>query len=309
MSNLYTGKINTNGEYQNLATLTDITFTQDTVYAIQIQNMAWLREGLTGKGFVFDLNKGFNWTCKGDDLYIKTENQPVIVNIAENSGFFLNKSSGGATINNEALIQRDNVERDVESIINTQADYTYNFTNVGGVTINYTTNVASGFSTTKYLILPKNFNPQSNSWEVVYKIKTGSDINTNQFISGSTTTNYDPLGIIINDGKFKISIYCGQTQVTDTGTYSLSTNTIYWVRTKFDGTKYTLEYSTDGLNYTLDISINSTLTVESQNVALGIQSYSAEILQDLPFLGSIYLAESYININGQRWWIGAEISN
>lgn len=130
MSNLFTGTINTNGEYQNLATLADITFTQDTVYAIQIQNSAWLREGTNGKGFLFNNDKGYNWKCTGDDLYIKTSGQSVIINIAENSGFFLNKSQGGTTINNEDITVTQNGEYTASS----------GYTGLGTVTVDFEVN-------------------------------------------------------------------------------------------------------------------------------------------------------------------------
>ncbi len=105
MANLYTGTIQTNGEYVNLATEAGITFTEGTTYAIQIQNPAWLREGENGKGFLFDKDKGLSWTCKGEDLYIKTDYRDAIVNIAEDSGFFLNKSNGGSSTINLGLPQ------------------------------------------------------------------------------------------------------------------------------------------------------------------------------------------------------------
>ncbi len=95
MANLYTGNINTNGKYVNLSTLTGVTFTEGTTYAIQIQNTAWLREGTDGQGFIFNKDKGYSWTCKGDDLYIRTTLADAIINIAEDSGFFLINGSGG----------------------------------------------------------------------------------------------------------------------------------------------------------------------------------------------------------------------
>lgn len=80
MANLFTGRIATNG-YETLASKTSLTFTADTKYTIQIQNVAYLREGTTGKGFIVDTTTPITYTAGSDDLYIKADS--CIVNIAE----------------------------------------------------------------------------------------------------------------------------------------------------------------------------------------------------------------------------------
>lgn len=83
MANLYTGTINTNGEYKKLASETGITFESDKKYVIQIQNQAWLREGATGEGFLINRPLPIQYTKGTDDLYIKTYNtRECVVNIA-----------------------------------------------------------------------------------------------------------------------------------------------------------------------------------------------------------------------------------
>ena len=47
MTNLYTGTIDTEGQYQTLASLTGVAFENNKKYSIQIQNQAYVREGLT----------------------------------------------------------------------------------------------------------------------------------------------------------------------------------------------------------------------------------------------------------------------
>lgn len=81
MTNLYTGKIDTEGQYQNLETLTELTFTADTKYTIQVQNSAWIKEGSTGDGFYINDATPFTFTKGTDDLYIKTVSY-CVVNIA-----------------------------------------------------------------------------------------------------------------------------------------------------------------------------------------------------------------------------------
>lgn len=80
MANLATIEVNTNGEYLDLAELADITFSSGNTYLIQIQNMAYIREGETGEGFLINSDKPFQYTAGSDDLYIKANY--CVVNIA-----------------------------------------------------------------------------------------------------------------------------------------------------------------------------------------------------------------------------------
>lgn len=81
MANLFTGVIETNGEYVTLAEATDLTFTEGNKYSIQIQNMAHLREGTVGEGMLVDSLVPITYTATSDDLYI--ESNSCVVNIAE----------------------------------------------------------------------------------------------------------------------------------------------------------------------------------------------------------------------------------
>lgn len=83
MANLYSGSIQTNGDYVTLASATSLTFTEGNKYSIQIQNLAYLREGTTGGGFLINTTTPITYTATSDDLYIKTNYQPAVVNIAE----------------------------------------------------------------------------------------------------------------------------------------------------------------------------------------------------------------------------------
>lgn len=81
MANLWTGSVKTNGEYQKLEELADVTFQNGNSYTIQIQNMAYLREGTVGEGFLVNSDIPFTYTAGADDLYIKTNY--AVVNIAK----------------------------------------------------------------------------------------------------------------------------------------------------------------------------------------------------------------------------------
>lgn len=82
MANLYTGKIDTEGQYQTLASKTGLTFESNKKYVIQVQNSAWLREGTTGEGFYINNLNPIAYTTGENTLYIKTSSY-CVVNIAE----------------------------------------------------------------------------------------------------------------------------------------------------------------------------------------------------------------------------------
>ena len=82
MANLGTFTIDTQGTYQTLASLTSLTFTSGNRYSLQVQNMAHVREGLEGEGFLIDNTAPFDWIAGDDDLYIKNSFYSCVVNIA-----------------------------------------------------------------------------------------------------------------------------------------------------------------------------------------------------------------------------------
>ena len=84
MANLYTDSLEFDG-YKTITELTGVTFTPGTVYTIQIQNAAYIREGQDGDGFLITDNKPFQYTASNDDLYIKrlAPYGTIVINIAE----------------------------------------------------------------------------------------------------------------------------------------------------------------------------------------------------------------------------------
>lgn len=82
MANLWTGVVQANAEYQDLSTLSSITFEEGTSYQIQCLNPCIVREGTVGGGFTIDNTKPFEFVAKGDDLYIKVSRNSCTVNIA-----------------------------------------------------------------------------------------------------------------------------------------------------------------------------------------------------------------------------------
>lgn len=89
MANLGSFKINTEGEWEDFETLTELTLVDETIYLLQVQNICAFcakasEPEATEKGFVINFNVPFEYTHDDTNtLYIKTyDRQPVEVNIA-----------------------------------------------------------------------------------------------------------------------------------------------------------------------------------------------------------------------------------
>lgn len=83
MSNLWTGTLEANSEYTDLATLSEQTFTKGDKIQIQIQNPAYIREGNNGDGFLVMNNKPFVFEYDTDEIYVKSLNQPCVINLSD----------------------------------------------------------------------------------------------------------------------------------------------------------------------------------------------------------------------------------
>lgn len=83
MANLWTGDgIDTENTYKNLATLSGLTFTADNYYTIQVDGVAYLREGTTGKGVLVKTLNPIQWKAGTDTMYVCTLGKAT-VNILE----------------------------------------------------------------------------------------------------------------------------------------------------------------------------------------------------------------------------------
>lgn len=83
MANLGTWVLNPQG-YQNIETLTGITFTIKNIYLIQIIGKAYFRRGTNGKGILIEKSDPFKYTPNTvEDVYIAAQHNNVILNIDE----------------------------------------------------------------------------------------------------------------------------------------------------------------------------------------------------------------------------------
>lgn len=176
--------------------------------------------------------------------------------------------------------------------------YDYNFTTVGTPSIsNAPSCEVSGFSTSNYVTSPDSFNPQNNPWEEQVCFTTGNDITTTQQVVCNNVA-YWGYGMYVLGGNLTVGLSNGTSSFTiHSSTLGVTTNTKYYVKTIFNGSNYTCQYSTDGEYWETLFSIDSTTSISG-----GIRRFGINDQTNIPFLGSIDLTQSYIKINGELWW-------
>ena len=177
-------------------------------------------------------------------------------------------------------------------------------------------NILSGFGEMAFATLPKNFSPQSSSWEMVFNFKYVEDTSNNQTIldinDGFNITR--PLTCYTNHNTGKLMYGLSSTVSNDTasydilsetaGSHTLVDGTVYWLKFEFTGSAYNFYISTDGTTWESDLSVASSTAIYSgKPIVLGLYRTNAIA----PLLGEIYLENCYININSERWWNGVEV--
>ena len=163
--------------------------------------------------------------------------------------------------------------------------------------------VLSGFTTANYAKIPNTFNPESNTWEQLWKITTGDTVEGTQYFIGNAYC----FQIYLSDSLFKLDIGNGTawTSPSNKGINAVNTNTTYYIKLIFDGTTYKVLISNNNEDFIEEITVEDSITQISHIFAIGYTLGASSSSSALPFSGSIDLNECYININGERWWDGA----
>lgn len=186
--------------------------------------------------------------------------------------------------------------------------YTGDYTKVGSPTI--TDNVVSGFSASNYLITKSVFNPLDADFEFVFKINLTSHA-VNVILAENRTGQFSKVYLCIGKDQ-KVFFGIGTGSAWRIRVYSnilLELNTDYWIKVvKNNGTFY-IYYSLDGKDYILDNSVADTSVFPSITVEGRIGCWKDSSTGTSYFNGSIDLTESYIKLNGEYWWQGAEYVN
>lgn len=176
-----------------------------------------------------------------------------------------------------------------------------NITPIGSLTI--TDGVASGFSTSNYILLPQIFDVSGGQdWEMVFKFTTGDNVTDQSVIASGLTNPY--FNWCIQDGKTQNNVGDGTNWLVSSGSNygstEISPNTTYWIKVNFNGVYVRLYLSTNGSTYNLDWSFTTSKSIPVCNVVLG----QGRTLSSTNVPTSIDLDESYIKIDDKVWWNG-----
>lgn len=181
-------------------------------------------------------------------------------------------------------------------------------------TLNHVDGVLSGFSLNDYAQANKNFESTSTPWEIVIALTTGSIVTGTDYAQVFYTGGYNKTNRSISiridkNGFFDFSIGSGGEDwiITDlAGTYVVQPNTDYLVKLSYSGTDYVLAYSTDeGKTYIEDIKVqNKPVVIGSYTPYFGTYVGSSNPYN---YFGSIDFKKTYINVNGERYWTGANM--
>ena len=173
--------------------------------------------------------------------------------------------------------------------------------------------ILSGISSSSSATI-QSFQPGSSTWEAFFKVTTGNDTSIGSRIAvlNRTVTALNKRGGIhfgIEGGKFAWWMSTNGTTFNlasgQTGTHSIQSNTTYWVKVNWDGTKYTLAYSLtgDADSFVTDITKTSSTPLafhpdspEYAQIGTGAGAGAAGSL------ASIDLNSSYIKVNDEIWW-------
>lgn len=190
---------------------------------------------------------------------------------------------------------------------------------------------ARGFSESNYLMLNHVFDPKANTWEYVTKITTGENVTNHQTIKGSWR---DCHGFYICIQNSEFSLCAGNLGRTgsDGGPWSftgdswygaaiVTANTVYYLRVRYTGSAYTLEYSLNGVDYTnyLSITPSNQSTIYSATranwgtISADIPVFGATAANDGPSanqgmqiktLATIHMNDTYFKVADEYYWTG-----
>ena len=179
-----------------------------------------------------------------------------------------------------------------------------NFTKSGSV--NITDKVASGFTSSNYIIPNYTLAPSTSPWKIKCKFKPTSVSGYYTLIGSYYPSNqFENILLRINNGymMFYISSQGGSWDISqNTGTYQLSANTTYEMEAGFDGTYYYTKFRPENsINWVDDLYFHYNYNyIGAGKFILGAHSYSGG--SDTPFAGNIYLDECSVEINDYTIW-------
>lgn len=177
-----------------------------------------------------------------------------------------------------------------------------NTTIVGEPTIN--NGQISNLSTTAYLKFPFLVDFKNRPFEIQMEFTTGSNVTSQQNIFDSDFG----LAFAIRNNAFVIAVSSNGVNWNigeGVGTHAISANTTYKVKLGWDGSVYTLSYSTDGgESWVIDITKTSSEAPYPKQIYIGVGESNSIILN--VFSGIINLNYANLYVSGELVWQGMD---
>lgn len=164
------------------------------------------------------------------------------------------------------------------------------------------TGVVTNFDANNYIKLFDKFNPENNSWEIMFKCYCTTN-SVNQYCIGSTNGDNGVLIDFTSSGV--VNLWLSSNGSTwdiasniHTNNVSYPLNSDFYVRLTFDGSQYVLEESLDKETWTTASLVTSSTPIHPCVFYIGAAWDKATAY----LRGKIDLSESYIKINNTIWW-------
>lgn len=194
---------------------------------------------------------------------------------------------------------------------NIPVENVYNVNIVGSLTND--NGVLSGFAGGVYATIKEVPYSTADSIEILLKTTTGT-LDTSNYKCFYSPVISDKRGVNIHiNPSNQIVLYVSSNDGSSwdianavAGTTILQSNTQYYFKYVYTGTNHILYMSTTGAfagEETTEVNVTNSGKPSNSAVSLGLQAWSPN-QNNYYWRGSIDLNESYININGERWWSG-----
>ncbi|WP_405316526.1 hypothetical protein [Faecalibacillus faecis] len=194
---------------------------------------------------------------------------------------------------------------------NTPVENVYNVNIVGSLTND--NGVLSGFAGGVYATIKEVPYSTADSIEILLKTTTGTlDTSNYKCFYSPVVSNCRGVNLQINPSNqimLFVSSNAGSSwDIVDAaaGTTTLQSDTQYYFKYVYTGTNHILYMSTTGAfagEETTEVNVTNSGKPSNSTVSLGLHAWSPN-QNNFYWRGSIDLNESYININGKRWWSG-----
>lgn len=170
-------------------------------------------------------------------------------------------------------------------------------------------NIGSGFTDNDFFTVGEAWNGlnTANNWEMVFKVRTGDDVVSQQYIMVGNGTNARDVVVALLNKSWLIQMSSNGTSYDICDTTWLDgeilPNTTYWLKIQYNirANYYQCLISYDGINFSRNLNIG--VADNRKVVANGSHDLGAVIgATNWYWRGSIDFSGCYTNINGGRAW-------